>query len=411
MENGWANYLEQYNTRPLTMVAVGKTGKGKSSTLNTMVKASRNNNFTPNVDYFKANEGHASVTSNIASCVIAPEGFPPCRLVDTIGLFDTKLTKTQKDDLRLRNESSLDEEHAMVLAQFLEVMDLCKDGIDAFLFVVKATDRATKEEDETIEIIFRYLGWNMLEYVIFVVTGKDKSSQESFEGWRTHICGILQKRGFPLERVRDRFIFVDNMNPTQSQAYELLSLIKYVSDMNQGRPYTPVSFEKAQRDLEKEKQRIKNKLEQEFQTKVDEKTKPIRERHEKEIDKLQHQITKNESDARQLREDQVAERQKYQAEVNKLKTSLEDEKRRLNQEMQQQIKMLESRKVDAYEQEWKDMMKKQMQEISEMHRATMQELQKAQTAWQQVKQEETPWWEKVIPFAATVISTFFGKKA
>jgi len=263
-DDDWINFLKQYQTRPLTLVAVGKTGVGKSSTLNSLINTAKKQNRNLDVNYFKAGEGCESATDDVTKCEITPNRFPKCRLVDTIGLFDTKMTTKEKENFQLTNRSTLDEEHRLVLQQFTQVMDMCKDGIDAFLFVVKASHRATREENETIEIIFRYLGWNMLEYVIFVVTEKDEASQSSFEGWRKHICQILEDRGFPKEKVQHRFIFVNNKNPSEDQCYDILALAKFINDLNGGQPYTGVAFQEAQRQLDIEKQKIKEHYEKEL---------------------------------------------------------------------------------------------------------------------------------------------------
>lgn len=348
-DNGWTSYLDQFKTRPMTLVAVGKTGEGKSSTLNSLVNWAKKRDPSLKVKNFNAGEGHESISDAVMSCEISPVNFPRCRLVDTIGLFDTKLTTRQKEKFQLMNQSPLDEEHKLVLQQFTQVMELCKDGIDVFLFVVKARHRATKEETETIDVIFRYLGWNMLNYIIFVVTEKDGASQKSFEGWRQHICQLLEERGFAKEKVQDRFIFVDNKNPSDEQCYEILALAKFVSEVNRGCPYTPVAFQEAQRALEIEKQKIKEQFEKEFQVEVDKKIKPIEERHQANINHLQQQIQNTEALASQLKANQIEELKKYNADIEKMKKDQEEEKRRMKEESERQVKLLEQQKLQNYE--------------------------------------------------------------
>jgi len=350
----------------MTVVAVGKTGKGKSSTLCAILKYLKQANEDIDPDFFKSSEGPESVTDEPLSIEFTPRGFPRCRLVDTVGLFDTKLTTTKREELNLMKMSEVDEEHALVLRQFSKVMDICKEGIDAFFFVMKAKDRATEEELKTVDIIFRYLGWNMLDYVIFVFTEKDEANARSYEGWKQKIFDYLQSRGYPKERIQDRFIFVDNKNPTREQAANLLNLVCYVNDFNRGKPYTFLAYQAAQVELEKEKQRIKEQLEEKLQEKIDEKVKPIQAQHESEISGLQNMINEKEAAAAQLRADQVAERKKFDEDVAALKVAQEQERYDMEQQMKRATEQLEREKREAYERE-----RKQMNEAMESLRQEM----------------------------------------
>jgi len=251
--------------------------------------------------------------------------------------------------------SEVDAEHALVLKQFSQVMEVCRGGIDAFLFVIKANDRSTEEELKTIDIIFRYLGWNMLDYVIFVLTQKGDADEKSFQDWKERIFDFLQSRGYPKARVQNRFIFVDNKNPTAEQAIEILELVFWINTFNRGNPYTFLAYEAAQRELEEEKTRIKEQLERKLQEKIEERIKPIKEQHEAEINSLQFLIDEKEAEAAGMLENQLAEKMKLQDAVAALKAEKDQEVRSMEREVRCVREMLERDKIEAYERERKEM--------------------------------------------------------
>lgn len=73
----------------MNIVAVGKTGSGKSSTLNSIATLIGGLSTPP----FSANSGVNSVTSSIELVSIKTNDGKAVQLVDTVGLFDTNLTK------------------------------------------------------------------------------------------------------------------------------------------------------------------------------------------------------------------------------------------------------------------------------------------------------------------------------
>jgi len=289
-------------------------------------------------------------------------------------------------------------------------MNICPNGIDIFLFVIRARSRATKEADETIDIIFRYLGWNMLEYVIFVMTEKDQADRSSFEQWRQHICQLLESRGFPKKKIENRFIFVDNQNPTDEQCYEFLSLAKFVNDLNKGQPYTNAAFEEAQRDFELKKQQLKEQFEQEFQNEVEKKIKPIEERHRANIDNLQNQIDEKAVATAQLKAEQVEERKNFENEISKLKSDQEDAQRRMEEETARQIQLLEQRKLEAYETQMTEM-KNMIVEITKAQAESNQQLLAAVQQLHERQRQDTkkPWYEVLVSVLPGLFKILKGK--
>lgn len=97
---------------PRTIVLIGVTGDGKSSTGNTLCGRQE----------FTVNGGLSSVTAEVASADylhVSPAGVNEMRVVDTIGLHDTGLPSAE------------------VMRRFSSFADLTPSGIDVFLLTVR----------------------------------------------------------------------------------------------------------------------------------------------------------------------------------------------------------------------------------------------------------------------------------
>lgn len=163
--NDSLSYLRRNRNGRLTIAVVGKTGEGKSSTVNTLIHHAT----PPRPRFFNEAESPNSVTKNCEECTVNLFGLK-CRLLDTVGMFDTGTTPEQYAELQLMQIRDLEEDHKYVLTSLAEVINLCTDGIDSFLIVVDGTSRITRETRETIKIIQRYLGDSMLDHCIFILT-------------------------------------------------------------------------------------------------------------------------------------------------------------------------------------------------------------------------------------------------
>jgi len=101
--------------------------------------------------------------------------------------------------------------------------------------------------------------------------------------------------------------------------------------------------------LEKEKRRIREKLENEFQGKIDEKLKPIEARYRKQMSDLGTQIDKAKGEASKLKADQVDERKKYEASIAQLQREMDEERIRMEKKKQQAIDKMADDKENAFE--------------------------------------------------------------
>lgn len=165
--NDSLRYLNGLRNGFLTIMFIGKTGDGKSATINTLI----HNANEPKPNFFKEEESPNSVTKNCEERVVNFFGLRS-RLLDTVGLFDTETTQGRIAEVEFMKIPNLEENHKFVLTNLANAISLCTDGIDAFVIVINGTNRIGFETKETIMIIQRFFGSSMLDHCIFALTSK-----------------------------------------------------------------------------------------------------------------------------------------------------------------------------------------------------------------------------------------------
>ncbi|KAJ0085249.1 hypothetical protein Patl1_07556 [Pistacia atlantica] len=201
-----------------TVVLVGRTGNGKSSTGNSILGKKA----------FKSKASSSGVTKTTELQKTELKDGLIINVIDTPGLFDL----------------SADSEY--VVKEIVKCIKLAKDGIHAILLVLSVGNRFTQEEQDAVLTLQSLFGREIVNYMIVVFTGGDEleENEETLEEYLGRECPDSLKDILAL--CENRRVLFDNKTKDETkrakQVGKLLSLVNRVIVQNGGQPYTDEIF-------------------------------------------------------------------------------------------------------------------------------------------------------------------------